>query len=93
MASPDYTFVSLAPHFLDRINAAKHCGLSVSTMEKEIREGNFPKPRQLARRRVGWPLPELDAWCADRPVSELPPPSNTGSRRGKTRSALQALRA
>lgn len=54
--------------------------LSVSTIEEEIRQGRFPKPRQLAGRRVGWLVREIEEWAESRPVSDLPPPRNTGVR-------------
>lgn len=51
-------------------------GLSKSTIEQEIRNGRFPKPRQLSGRRTGWLLRELEQWAESRPVSDLPPPPN-----------------
>lgn len=59
--------------------------LSESTIEEEIRQERFPKPRQLAGRRVGWLVEEVLEWARTRPVSEQAPPENTGAR--KTRRA------
>jgi prophage regulatory protein len=52
--------------------------LSMSSIEEEIRQERFPKPRQLAGRRVGWLVEEVQEWARTRPVSDQPPPSNTG---------------
>jgi prophage regulatory protein len=55
--------------------------LSESTIEEEIRQERFPKPRQLAGRRVGWLVEEVLEWARSRPVSDQPPPPNTGARK------------
>lgn len=76
--------VSIRPAYLDREQTGAYVSLSDSTMEQMIRAGTFPKPRQLSPKRVGWRVSELDEWCENRPVSDLPPPRNTGVRRGAT---------
>lgn len=55
--------------------------LSKTTIEEEIRQGRFPKPRQLAARRVGFLVEEVTEWARTRPVSEQPPPPNTGAKK------------
>lgn len=65
--------------------------LSKSTIEEEIRQERFPKPRQFSARRVGWLVSEIEAWLASRPLSDLPPPENTGAK--KPRAARQAAPA
>lgn len=55
--------------------------LAEATVQKLVRDGEFPKPRQISARRVGWLVSDIEAWASERPVSELPPPPNTGSRR------------
>lgn len=55
--------------------------LSESTIEEEIRQGRFPKPRQLTGRRVGYLVEDVIEWARSRPVSDLPPPPNTGARK------------
>jgi prophage regulatory protein len=55
--------------------------LSESTIEEEIRQERFPKPRQLAGRRVGWLVEEVLEWARTRPVSDQPPAPNTGARK------------
>lgn len=76
--------VSIKPAYLDRAQTGAYVSLSDSTMEQLIRAGSFPKPRQLSAKRVGWKVSDLDEWCDNRPVSDLPPPRNTGARRGTT---------
>ena len=73
--------VSIQPAYLNREETAKFVGLSDTTMEQLVRVGEFPKPRQLSAKRVGWLVSELQAWADSRPVSDLPPPRNTGVRR------------
>jgi prophage regulatory protein len=74
---------------LEPEDAAAFCALSVTTMERLEREGNFPRRRQLSDRRVGHLVSELLAWLHARPVSELPPPANTGARKPRRARTLQ----
>ena len=75
------TLVNIPPGALEPEAAAAFCALSVSTMEKLEREGRFPKRRLLSDRRTGHLVSELLAWLAERPVSDLPPPANTGAKK------------
>lgn len=68
--------LAIRPAYLDKERSAAYCAISESTLEKGVRTGIFPKPRQLAGRKVGWLVKELDAWADSRPVSELLPPEN-----------------
>lgn len=63
----------MTPAILPRVAAAAHSGLSISTMEKLVRQGRFPKPRQLSPGRVGWLPHEINEWAQALPVSELLP--------------------
>ncbi|MDF3822660.1 AlpA family phage regulatory protein [Leptospira sp. 96542] len=76
------------PAFFDKEHAAAYCCISETTLEKGVREGNFPKPRQLVGRRVGWLVEELDEWARTRPVSELLPPPNTGAKKPRATSPV-----
>jgi prophage regulatory protein len=67
--------------------------LSESTIEEEIRQDRFPKPRQLAGRRVGWLVEEVQEWARARPVSDQPPPENTRAKKPRAGAAVQAVRA
>jgi len=78
--------VAIEPLFVDLENAAMALGIGVSTVQQLTRDHaktNFPRPRKISGRRVGYPLAELRAWAADRPVSDLPPPPNTGAKKPK----------
>ena len=84
------------PIYVDLPTTASVVSLSVSTIEKLVRENAFPAPRMLSGRRVAWLLREVEVWCEQRPVSNLPPPPNTGRRNKATpagsRVAQGALR-
>ena len=67
---------TLRPAVLDIDQCAAYLTLSNSTIEKMVRKGLFPAPRQLASRRVGYLLREVDEWLESRPVSDQPPPVN-----------------
>lgn len=69
--------MSIRPLFLDRATAAASLTPSESTIEKLVREDQFPKPRVLSGRRLGWLTREVEEWAESRPVSDLPPPENT----------------
>jgi prophage regulatory protein len=69
-------------------------GLSMSTIDEQIRQDEFPKPRKLSAKRVGWLDTDLRAWAQERPVSDLPPPPNTGAKKPRRAGAAgQAVRA
>ena len=85
------------PAALEKEQAAQFVSLSVSTLEKLLREGQFPRPRLLAGRRTGYLVRELEEWLESRPVSDQLPPPNTGAikafrrrRAGKLQDALPA---
>ncbi len=67
--------------------AAAIVALSVSTLQDLVRNKNFPAPRQLSGRRVGWLMREVEAWAESRPPSDLPPPPNTGAKKPRPRKA------
>jgi len=57
--------------------------LSEASIQKMVTRDEFPKPRQLSGRRVGWLLREVTEWAESRPHSDLAPPPNTGARKGR----------
>lgn len=67
--------------------------LSPRTIEEEIRQGRFPKPRRASTRRCVWLASEIREWMLNLPVSDLPPPPNTGARKPRPGAAGQAVRA
>lgn len=76
-------FVNVQPVFLSKDDVAKVTTLSERVVEELVRQGKFPQPRQLSGRRVGWLLREVVEWAESRPVSDLPPPPNTGIKRAR----------
>lgn len=66
--------VSLAPVALDAAEAAQYLRISDSLLEKLVREGQFPQPRQVSGRRVVYLVSELNEWLYSRPVSSIAPP-------------------
>lgn len=85
----------IAPIFLDLPAVVQAVALSESTVQELVRQGQFPAPRQLSGRRVGWLVRELEAWAESRPVSNLLPPPNTGApkprpRKGDAASVMMA---
>lgn len=70
----------MKPLYLELPAVAEVVSLAETTIQREVREGKFPAPRQLSGRRVGWLVRELEEWAENRPVSDLPPPKNTSRR-------------
>lgn len=64
--------------YLDLPSVSAAISLSVASIQKLVREDRFPKPRMLSGRRVAWLLREVEEWAESRPVSDLPPPANSG---------------
>jgi len=83
--------IALKPAYLDREGAAQFVSLSVITMERMVAKGEFPSPRQLTGKRVGWLVRELDEWSEARPVSSNLPPANCGGRGRQTSSATASM--
>lgn len=77
------TVVAIKPAFLDLQGVSAYLTLSEGTVQGMVRQGTFPKPKLLSKQRVGWLVSAVDAWIESRPDSELLPPPNTGSRKGK----------
>jgi len=71
--------MNLKPIYVDLPQLLQLVPLSESTLQKEQREGRFPRPRTLSGRRVAWLVTEVEEWAANRPHSDLPPPPNTGA--------------
>ncbi|MEM5387292.1 AlpA family phage regulatory protein [Paraburkholderia phymatum] len=68
----------MKPLYLDLPAVAAAVALSETSVQKLVRENQFPKPRMLSGRRVAWLTREVEAWAEERPVSDLLPPPNTG---------------
>lgn len=73
--------IGIKPIFLDLPTVAVVLSLSESTVQGLVRHGDFPAPRKMSDRRVGWLMREVEAWAEARPASDLPPPANTGAKK------------
>lgn len=71
--------IPVTPIFMDLPTVALVVALSESTVQELVRQGQFPQPRQMSGRRVGWLVREVQEWAESRPVSNLPPPPNTSA--------------
>jgi prophage regulatory protein len=74
-----------APIIMDLPTVAEVLMLSESTVQLLVRQGEFPQPRQLSGRRVGWLVREVTEWAESRPVSQLLPPPNTSAPKPRPR--------
>ncbi|WP_091876909.1 helix-turn-helix transcriptional regulator [Massilia yuzhufengensis] len=70
----------MKPLYLELEAVAGAVALAATTVQRLVRQGEFPKPRQLSGRRVAWLVREVEDWAEGRPVSDLPPPSNSSRR-------------
>lgn len=68
----------MKPLYLELQAVAEAVALAPTTIQRLVREEEFPKPRQLSGRRVAWLVREVEEWAEQRPVSDLAPPDNTG---------------
>lgn len=60
----------------------RETGLSVTTLRRRMREGNFPQSYLLSIRRVGWKASEVAEWKTNRESGTLPAPV-FGAHRGR----------
>lgn len=75
--------VKIPALYVDLPTVASILSLSPASIQALVRANEFPKPRQLLSRRVGWLVREVEEWAEGRPPSDLPPPPNTGARKKK----------
>lgn len=68
----------MKPLYLELPQVAAAVSLAETTIQRQVRDGEFPAPRQISGRRVGWLVREVEEWAESRPISQLPPPVNTG---------------
>lgn len=83
--------ITMRPLALSPEETAQAVGLSLSLVQQLTQTGEFPKPRQLSARRVGYLVAEVEAWLIARPVSACLPPEGSGygraGRPGKSAAA------
>jgi prophage regulatory protein len=72
----------MKPLFLDLPGVISVIGVSESTVQKMVRMDQFPKPRLMSNRRVGWLVREIEEWAESRPIADLLPPVNCQVGRG-----------
>ncbi|MCA8018616.1 helix-turn-helix transcriptional regulator [Burkholderia metallica] len=73
----------MKPIYLDIASVSDAISLSPAVIHKLVRQEQFPRPRTLSGRRVGWLTREVEAWAEARGVSEFLPPANCGTGRRK----------
>ena len=71
--------ITVKPAYLDLPSACSFVSLRESTLQKLVRENQFPKPRVLSDKRVGWLVRELEEWSESRPESSNLPVENCGA--------------
>lgn len=74
----------MKPLYLELNAVAGAVSLAATTIQRLVREGGFPAPRQLSGRRVAWLVREVEEWAEARPISDLPPPENTSNKLKRT---------
>jgi prophage regulatory protein len=78
---------------LDKDEVSEVTKLSASNIEEQVRQGTFPKPRVLSKKRTAWLASDVVEWMRDRPASDLPPPPNTGAKKPRAGAAGPAVPA
>jgi prophage regulatory protein len=68
---------------LDKDELVEVTKLSASSIEEQIRQGSFPRPRVLSPKRTAWLASEVVEWMRNRPASDLPPPPNTSAKKSR----------
>lgn len=71
--------LTVKPLYLDREATASFVSLSVPTMQRMVARRQFPAPRQISDKRVGWLVRELEEWSESRPESSNLPVENCGA--------------
>jgi prophage regulatory protein len=56
-------------------------GFSHATLHRLVARGEFPAPRKIGERAVGWLTADVERWAASRPVSDNLPGPAAGLRR------------
>lgn len=51
-----------------RADVASACGVAKETVDRWVREGRFPPPKRITRKKVGWEPAVLDDWFNNLPT-------------------------
>lgn len=82
--------LTLPPICVELEQLEKLTTLSATTIQNMVARNEFPPPRELSARRVGWLYREIAEWAENRPVSNIPPPPNTGAKKPRSATASPA---
>ncbi|WP_278738304.1 helix-turn-helix transcriptional regulator [Achromobacter denitrificans] len=77
--------IRIEPVYVDLATAAFMTTLAESTIQAMVTRDEFPAPRELSGRRVGYLYSEILEWAQKRPRSAMLPPPNTGAKKGKAK--------
>ncbi|WP_235362735.1 helix-turn-helix transcriptional regulator [Burkholderia sp. A9] len=66
--------VTMKPFFLNIHQVSEVMSLSETIIKKMVATKEFPAPRAISKKRVGWLVRELEEWAETRPISEMLPP-------------------
>lgn len=67
----------MLPKILNAKQICETTGLSLVTIWRKEKAGEFPNRRQLGSRRVGWLAREIDEWLEATPRSKITSPRIT----------------
>lgn len=73
--------IRIEPVYVDLTTAASITTLAESTIQAMVTRNEFPAPRELSGRRVGYLYAEIVEWARNRPRSAMLPPPNTGAKK------------
>lgn len=87
------TVIAIKPLFVDIEDAAIIVGLSVSTVQSNIRNNDFPKARKTSRGTARYLVRELEEWAESRPIADFLPPPETakGGRNSKRQKSAECV--
>jgi predicted DNA-binding transcriptional regulator AlpA len=51
---------------LDKRETSAFVGVSIPTLDRMVRRGDFPKPLHLSARKLGWQVKTAQAWLKER---------------------------
>lgn len=81
------TIVTIRPRMLVEDSAAHYIGVSVSTLQKLVREGKVQKPRQVSAGRVAYEVADLDEYIDTCPRSTMEPGPGRKAPQGEPQGA------
>lgn len=84
------TDIRIEPVYVDLATASAITTLAESTIQAMVARNEFPPPRELSGRRVGYLYAEILEWARARPRSAMLPPPNTGAKKPKARTSTPA---